>query len=715
MSAPINKKLPELTLDELKIVLKKSTYRGYNVNSLANSLAKNGVDKLAYDKLKNQVYILNDNGKITNKVKLDKIEGGKHSWSLTRFFKMHVCSCCFDQNAYDTRMDTLARELYNRLLNTQVSDTDSESEVQVQSSETSEQQSVQSEVQDQADGSVLTKKDFALMKTILEKQTRETDVDIYEKGNDFPKASLTVSFDKGSQSIAIKDYTVNSKTLEFKLGTPVTCFVDGQQTDLDKIPADRAEWLMGAFKAAIELSSNYESKNKKIEINVLKRGVEKNPADHLNKLSDALKEASKTKKHPRLNVVLLKENLTKGDGLDNGGISRDYLNSLFASLVEDSSVLFKAQKPSKLFMPVATQQGVASDDASTLFPGLTPMEKRSLNEMGRVMMFCYNSKPNTADIKNNAYAIGQHFDDLLFEVALTLSADEAKANFEELSVNTKTDMAKRIFEKFLMSDPKNIRDKVEDTKKHIAEKVALFDLFNWNGGAFDGYDLNAAGQFAPDFINEDDGYSIDMDLVNAKPQTFVNAVREKLLAETFGTSTVSELVAPIHAIAQGLKAACNSDYEWLLITGVTARDFNNKIQGSLNRNAIADSFQVITKFNDNDGYEKNIPISEINEMNKKTQWMKDWIQNPKTKDEDIRKFLVYTTGSNSLPNDQEITIQRQAKPYNPVPQAVTCKPALIMAPQSCGHEEVNDMDQDAFLKMLREQILNDTSFEINQD
>lgn len=672
MPSPINKRLPELTKDELTIVLKNATYRGFNVNSLANEVAKNGVDKLAYNVLKGQVYIQSDDGKIKHRVKLNNINGKDHDWSLTRFFKMHVCNCCFDQDKYDARIDLLATELHNKIQ--------------------------KAEEKKQASPSLLSKKDFALMKTILKKQTDSTMVQIYEKGSDTPKI-LWANFNANSQAIQIRG--VNNEIIEFHLGASVTCTVDGQPTDLDKIPADRSDWLMCTLKATIELSSNYAFKNKKIEIHVLKRGVEKSPADHLNKLSDALKAAVKTKQHPRLTVVLLKDNLSKGDGLDNGGISRDYLNSLCASLIENSCISFKSQKVSKLFMPVTTTKNDS-------VPGLTPMEQRSLNEIGRVMMFCYKSKPNTEDVKNNAYAIGQHFDDMLFEVALTLSSDELNKNFDELSMEVKAEMAKRVMEKFLKIDATN--------SESIKDKLALFELFLWKNNPLTQYNLAAAPEFAgEDFIDEDDGYSLDINKANEDPKAFVDAVCQGLLNEKCGDTTVAELIAPIFAIAQGLKSGCSSGEDWDAVRKVSSRDLNNKIQGSLDRNTIAASFQVITKFNDSEGFEKNIPWAEIEELNKKTQWLMNWIQNPKTDDEDIRKFLVYTTGSNSLPAGQKISICRQGKPYNPVPPAVTCKPALMMSSEPCGDEVVNDKTEAAFLEMLREQILNDTFFEINQD
>lgn len=708
MSAPINKKLPELTLDELTTVLKKATYRGYNVNKLAETIEKNGVDKLAYNAFTNQFGVLNADGKLKNKIKLSKIHSAegdvKLSWSLTRFFKMHVFSCCFNHEAYDKRIETLAKELHTKIQ--------------------------ESEAKEKAEANILNSKDFALMKTILKSQSKEIELDLFDKGSDVPKATLCVQFNKitefnKTESIEIWSLGNRNKSLVFQLGAVLTCLVDNQPTDLDKIPANKSDWLMGSFKAAIELSSKYALKNKKIEISVLKRGVEQNPSDHLSKLSDALREAVKTEDHPLLEVVLLKDDLTIGKGLDNGGISRDYLNSLFTSLTENSHVNFKSQKPSKLFMPVATQKGVSSDNPATLFPGLTDMEKRSLNEVGRVMMFCYNSLPNTVDFKNYSYGIGQHFDELLFEIALTLQADEVNTNFEDLSVNVKANMAKIIFEKFLRADKTN-----EDAA--IKDKLELFKLFNWKqGNLLTNMNLNAAAEFARDFIDEDDGFSLDINAVIVDPQKFVNTVRENLLNEKLGTTTVSELIAPIHAIAQGLRSAQSSDFEWMRLMRVKARDLNDKIQGSLDRKVIAEAFEVKTQVL-KDQHMVNKSHQEIKELNKKTKWLKDWIESKETKDEAIRKFLVYATGSNSLPKDQKIFIDEQSPQldakkniirnvdgtvfYNPTPVANTCSHTILMSPVGCGQSDgINDKSEAAFKKMLYETILSVQSFEINQD
>lgn len=720
MSAPINKKLPELTRDELTVVLKNAAYRGFNVNTLADAVAKNGVDKLSYNINTNQFGIKNEvTGKLNNKIKLNKINGVEHSFSLTRFFKMKVFSCCFDKEAYNLRIETIATELHR----------------QIQDAEQKEA----------AAAKLLPKADVILMKTILENRPSAKEFCLFDKGDDAPKANLSVQYKADSQSLVIRNVDNPSESLQFPVDATGTCLVDGEQKNLDEIPADRADWLMGAFKATVELSSNYKFENKKVEISAVKRGVEKNPAAHLTKLSDALKKAVETKTHPRLNVALLRiakdsdiltpddvtrgDGLTRGKGLDNGGISRDYLNSLFTSLIEDSIVLFKAQTPSKLVMPVAIQEGVSSNNPNDLFPGLTPSEQGVLSEMGRVMMFCYNSKPNTIDIKNNAYAIGQHFDDLLFEVALTLNAAAVDRNFADVDVYVKVEMAKRIFEKFLRSDPKNdvsTPSAIRALQEKIRNKLALFDLFQWNGGPLNGYDLSALAEFAgEDFLDEDDGFSLDMGKINTDPEQFVNAVRKGLLNAKLGTTTVAELIAPIHAIAQGMKSICASNGQGLGVNEVWnntlrlagIRNINNKIQGSLDRNAIVASFDVKTQVLGDDGFPVNIPNSEIQELNKKVEWLKNWITNLSTEDAAIRKFLVYTTGSNSLPNGQRITIDRQAQePYEPIPSGITCSCTLLVSPKPSGFKEgLNDWTEAAFIKMLYEQILNDKSFDINID
>ena len=680
-----------LTVDEVTHLLKNAAYLGYNVNKLACEVAKKGIEKLAYDAISNQVYI-HDGGRRIHKVELNKIYGKDHSWSLIRFFKMYVF--CFDRAKYDDRMNLLATGLYNK----------------IQNAEKEAQRS-------------LSMKDFSLMQTVLEKQGDEAMVSLYENEADDPQEILWMELNKNSQAIEIKDALDSSKQLILQMNKSVTCLMDRKAIDLDKIPQDRSNWLTACLKKTIELSSQYEFDKTQVKIKVIKRWIEKNPEAHLSLLSNILKKAVTVEPHPRLDVILLKDNLEKGDGLDNGGLSRDYMNTLFASFIENSNSLFKTGKPLQLFMPVTKLKGFLSEDLATLFPGLTSSDHRSLNEMGSLMMFCYNSIPNTDDIKNNSYAIGQHFDDLLFELALTLNAKEVNTSFRQLGLDVRVRLARCIAQKFLEAS------KADST--WIENKLALFDLYLWHGPSLDGYNLEAANQFASGFIDQKDGFSLDMLAVNKNPQGFVNVVCENLLNDKFGEVSIAELIAPIHAVAQGLKSMCKSDQDWdNTITNVSARDFNTKIQGNLDRNTIIAALKVETKMHKDD-YLVERPFEEIQELHKKRGWIVNWIRNPNTQDEYIRRFLIYTTGLNSLQKNETIFIRGEVATlhpdtkkiiynddgslyYSPIPRGDMCNKTLYISAKPSGNEVVNDWTEVEFLKVFNGNF-NTGKFEINKD
>ncbi|NGX51282.1 MAG: hypothetical protein K1060chlam2_01147 [Chlamydiae bacterium] len=318
-----------------------------------------------------------------------------------------------------------------------------------------------------------------------------------------------------------------------------------------------------------------------IRLSIIRKDLKEHPVEHLKTISrDVQKKFKKIGKpcqiYLKLAVVYVGE-----EGVDGGGLTRNFLNSLFNALKERQD-MFQVNK-NRLALPYNQ-----TDDQS------------SFVEIGRVLMSINHVPP-----KNKCY-IGQHFDNALFNVIFTLTAQEIDTPYKELSLNSKLKMAYALYA-------------VDEDAKFMKELLVLI-----------GKDSH---------LSEEESKTAKALLTYSKSET----LRELFFTEYNG----DQRLAPIHAIAQGMKEfslfsadkkSVNRYWDNFSKQPNQSWIFNERVQGVLDRKALCKCIRISSQ------------VSAYVRI--RANWIKKWIResppNGATESE-LRQFLKFITGSTSNP------------------------------------------------------------------
>ncbi len=502
-----------------------------------------------------------------------------------------------------------------------------------------------------------------------------------------------------------------------------------QENQLLEIPVEFMPQWKACFAKALKMTSTYENvflhENGReilnnISIELLRRGLQDIPEFHLTQFSELLaaklrqsnrfspfatllqdhlqldgtitiedlsnsefKEKINKSSSPKTSVHFLKDNLQYDRSIDAGGPSRDYFDDLFAGIMKSQALRFQTTKTS-LFMP-RTKEDFKD---SSCWPKLNAEEQSLYQKMGQCIMFCHNSP------KERLLLIGHHFDSSLFKAAFSLKAEEINTPFNELPFATKL----KIFKSIVEAQEETMYD----------SRIALLEKEAWTN-----QELQKAAQQAiyaeclpEEFVQADD--SPDMEKIKAyttSEKLIRNAVIDSLFGRSNNQGIYSTQLAPIHAIAQGMK----SIYDLLFPNKHTANhywnntflntnyhDFSTKIQGSIDRQKIVDSFEISF-------------ISDANqkmEITKKTNWLKEWLMDAEkgATEEEVRKFIKFVTGCSTLQDKKPIAIRSQSiEKLTSIPSVHTCHFVIELSPVPVGNlESYNDFTKENFIKGLRE-------------
>lgn len=438
---------------------------------------------------------------------------------------------------------------------------------------------------------------------------------------------------------------------------------------------ERAQMVRSYIEKALAVTSLYAKHGHQLGIRLVGASLEKIPEFHLEKLGRVLS----------LNeAISLKVNFMHADlhlqaGIDMGGPRREYLNTLFSSLTRSTDanrLLVFVKAPSGLYMPSL------KDQKATI---LNSQEATLLEFVGATFMHCFDSHP--AGVGAGAFdttaMIGRHFDDELFQKILSLSYDnlvQQHPDFGDL-----IQIANQLF----------IREPSKRQLISVLAKQSLSDHdFEW---------LETV------FMPDDSDYPEAMYPGSTLKDRFKNnwnLVRQKIFHE----SEFYQAVLPIRAIARGMMLSCvktpvNDEaarrHRWEFLIQSSPFVLSEKIQGSIDKNKIAASILI------------SPAIAHHQEIGKKVTWLKKWISTSATS-EDIRNFLVFTTGTTSLPAGKNITITAQGiAPYLPVPKAHTCSFELELAPtpsNSLG-PQFDDSTEEGFIRALGIALANPTGYQ----
>ncbi|MEI8366504.1 MAG: hypothetical protein WCF65_08830 [Parachlamydiaceae bacterium] len=353
------------------------------------------------------------------------------------------------------------------------------------------------------------------------------------------------------------------------------------------------------------------------------------------------------------------------EGLDYGGLSKDFLNGIFESFCSSASCCSSTGvSDAPLKLPITqSEDGKPSDEEMEVYRAI-----------GKIIGYCYQSKPVSGSKFIERYSIGLHFDPCLFGSILSLSYEAIGKPFARLTSAGKIKMINGIL-----------------TDEDAVLKKAMNVLNNINPGGLSDQDITDAALTALNLVNypldgsepdqklqknagkySDGTANINTDKINLARKDW-NGFRSFLQqAILVGRKDLDRRLVPAHAIAQGIAEGItqNSNKEscWLSLMRVSPDDFSLEVQGTVDRAVLIRSIEISTDVKEN-----------VATIEQKMGWLKKWLEQAPEKD--LAIFLKFATASSGLRKDTKIKIQRQASCFSVFPIAHTCGPFLDLAPE----------------------------------
>lgn len=402
--------------------------------------------------------------------------------------------------------------------------------------------------------------------------------------------------------------------------------------------------------------------DKPIIIYIFKKDLQTRPIHHLQELCKAIKTQISKTYDPRIQIIYLKGSLTSqfalnllSEGVDTGGLSRDYLQVLTKAFMDQMSDHFIGKPGS--FLP-------SSNNFST-------ESQKHFECLGNLLMYCFHSREKVQipkEILNLSRLTGQHFDLGLFKSVLSLSAEEVDS--KELKFDAKLKICIALIQIEM--------DKGESLK---------WALDGYQGLAKSSPSLDSESKIndfleslfvSPDSLpltyqkKLNNLISIDVEAIKRNKDQFLEDV---ICASMFNCTKleVKKSFKPIHAIAKGMKEICNpgtESYQLLpaknkywdqTIRAFNSQFFANKAQGC---SLTSESRKLLAK---NMIYKGN-----VSRINKDVKRLKAWILDPQTPVEDVKMFIKFTTGATTVQNNQKIEILETNLYPSVAPVANTC-------------------------------------------
>lgn len=430
------------------------------------------------------------------------------------------------------------------------------------------------------------------------------------------------------------------------------CEFEGNKTYA--VPAHAAPLFNEVISHTYKGSSDYT----KPKLSVVREGLKRIPEWHLNELCKRMKGGKD------LRVEFLAEDLVPEEGLDGGGVKRDYVANLVESLQERESLF--ACVDGFLKMP------------RTLSPDFKCRDAEALTYQNLGYLFRVACEPDRDPI-----ATGQFFSDALFKAVLSLEQFELEDNI----VNA--DITLKIAKVVLAHLDSNSTPAIKNVIGCLDMNVSTLERMESDNEV-----LCYAAAIMGDDYTDDMGTPL-LEIILNDPEKFLATLHSRILEsknlidELNGVS-LGSMTDPLFHIAIGMnqcdKTKCE---EWAYFRERELMELSNAIQGSLDRLSITSSI----------GWNED---SEHVNVTKKVKWLIEWIEQDATEAE-IKTFLKFITGATSLISGKQIHINVQVLPM-PYPIANSCALVLNISDQmSYGNwKQVQwDDSKESFIRNLK--------------
>lgn len=269
------------------------------------------------------------------------------------------------------------------------------------------------------------------------------------------------------------------------------------------------------------------------------------------------------------------------------GLDNTYISNLFKGLINNQKKY--------IFKSVVTSGLVIPDLANK---PLTEEAKTHYHNLGVILMFCHINK----------YSIGLFFDEILFQVSLSFKEDVLIK--KDYSVIDSIDMHQLY---------KKCAKQIYKTSKDLETILMMIDVLRKK----ELKQKESEGQ-VNDFLNL---LAIDEGSLNDRIMQFFQ--------ETF-----DPYIKPMYYIAIGMHALCEKKrILWKQFNNLNSCVFSTNLQGILDRQKIVSHLKP-------HGQVKHTP-----ELLECVSWVKLWIEDKNTTEEEIKDFLSFSTGQSSLPDE----------------------------------------------------------------
>jgi hypothetical protein len=324
--------------------------------------------------------------------------------------------------------------------------------------------------------------------------------------------------------------------------------------------------------------------------------IEKHAPQHLQELTDFFNT------HPNspLRVTFF------GQPGAGDGPTRAYLCSLIRAIIHQLSPNSSAL--SELLTPGASDLQALSDEEETTF-----------NEIGKLFMWSFLQKN---------MQIGARFHPAIFAAALSLTPNQL---MDGLTPQTKEQIRQQVLDIQANLDPMSFQGHIRHLRTGNIDEIA-------NGS------LNEEERKILDIAAT--YYSNDDENVNLNTKENLLKVLRQLRDEDLSNDTgyCGSVLATqlscnaILCIARGMREILTrTGGNWATFqTDILYEKFNSIVQGSLARDDVTTAIQITSS------HDVSPQVVET------VEWIKEWVQNPETPDRDIRAFIYWATGSDSV-------------------------------------------------------------------